>query len=88
MLGSRSKPRSEADFLALILEQSRRQATALEQLASSVSRIVSAYAVRICSSLIELQVDYLAGPVFGPSDVGSSEQETIVQTPKKTRGKQ
>jgi len=88
VLGSRSKPRSEADFLALILEQSRRQATALEQLASSVSRVVSAHAVRICSSLIELQVDHLAGPVFGPSDAGSSEQETIVQTPKKTRGKQ
>jgi len=44
--------------------------------------------VRIYSSLIKLQVDHLAGPVFGPSDVGSSEQETIVQTPKKTRGKQ
>ncbi|KYG40369.1 hypothetical protein M433DRAFT_8892, partial [Acidomyces richmondensis BFW] len=72
VLGSRSKPRSEADFLALILEQSRRQATALEQLASSVSRVV----------------DHLAGPVFGPSDGGSLEQETIVQTPKKTRGKQ
>ncbi|KXL48550.1 MAG: hypothetical protein FE78DRAFT_29021 [Acidomyces sp. 'richmondensis'] len=72
VLGSRSKPRSEADFLALILEQSCRQATALEQLTSSVSRVV----------------DHLAGPVFGPSDGGSLEQETIVQTPKKTRGKQ